>query len=64
LDQLDTELRTTYDSGKEVWLEATAIDELNSISRGAKWFELHAQPNALHERRDRGYNIRFIKIVP
>jgi hypothetical protein len=64
LDQLDTELRTSYNSGKEVWLEATAIDELNSISRGAKWFELHAQPNALYERRDRGYNIRFIKIVP
>lgn len=63
-DQLDTELRTSYDSGREVWLEATAIDELNSISRGAKWFELHAQPNTLHERRDRGYNISFIKIVP
>jgi hypothetical protein len=63
-DQLDTELRTSYVSGKEVWLEATAIDKLNSDSRGAKWFEQHAQANTLHEHRDRGYNIRFIKIVP
>ena len=63
-DQLDTELRTSYDSGREVWLEATAIDELNSISRGAKWLEQHAQASTLHKRRDRGYNIRFIKIVP
>jgi hypothetical protein len=63
-DQFEAELRKSYDSGKEVWVEATAIDELNSVSRGVKWFESHSQANTLHERRDRGYNIRFIRIVP
>ena len=64
VDQIDAELWKTYDSGKEAWLEATAIDQLKSTPAGAEWFARHAQPNTLHERRDRGYNIRFIKIAP
>ncbi len=61
---LEAELRTTYDSGKEAWLESSAIDQLKKTPAGSEWFARHSQANTLHERRDRGYNIRFIKIVP
>ncbi len=64
VDQLETELRKSNESGKEVWLEATAIDQLKGTPAGAEWLAQHAPPNTLHERRDRGYNIRFIKVVP
>jgi hypothetical protein len=59
---LDTELRNAYDSGKEVWLEASAIDQLQKSPEGQEWFARHARPETLHERRDRGYNIKFIKV--
>ncbi len=61
---LPAELRSNYESGKEVWIEATAIDQLQKTPAGVEWFARHAQTNTLHERRDRGYNIRFIKVVP
>ena len=62
--ELEAELRKASDIGKEAWMEATAIDHLKKSPAGAEWFGRHAQPNTLHERHDRGYNIRFIKIVP
>jgi len=63
-DQLETELRGNYDSGRETWVEATAVEQLKRLPAGEEWFARHAQPNTLHERSDRGYSIRFIKIVP
>jgi hypothetical protein len=63
-NQLEVELRKTYDSGKEAWLEATDIYELKNTPAGAEWITRYAQADTLHERRDRGYKIRFIKIVP
>jgi peptidoglycan/LPS O-acetylase OafA/YrhL len=62
--ELEAQLSKTNDGGKEAWLESTAIDQLKTTRAGEEWFARHAQPNTLHERRDRGYNIRFIKIVP
>ena len=62
--EFEAELRKTYDSGKEAWLEATAVGQLKKTPTGAEWFARHAQPDTLHERRDRGYNIRFIKVAP
>jgi hypothetical protein len=59
---LDTELRNAYDAGKEVWLEASAIDELQKTPEGREWFARHGRPETLHERHDRGYNIKFIKV--
>jgi len=61
---LEAELKTTYQSGNEAWLEASAIHQLKKTPAGSEWLTRHAQANTLHERRDRGYNIRFIKIVP
>jgi hypothetical protein len=62
--EFEAELKKTYDSGKEAWLEATAVGQLKKTPTGAEWFARHAQPDTLHERRDRGYNIRFIKVAP
>lgn len=59
---LDTELRNAYDSGKEVWLEASAIDQLQKTPEGREWLARHGRPETLHERRDRGYNIKFIRV--
>lgn len=62
--ELEAQLSKTNDSGKEAWLESSAIDQLKKTTAGEEWFARHARANTLHERRDRGYNIRFIKIVP
>jgi hypothetical protein len=62
--QLEVELQSTYDAGHEVWFEASAIDHLQKSQEGREWFSRHAREDARHERRDRGHNIKFIKIVP
>lgn len=59
---LDTELRNAYDAGKEVWLEASAIDQLQKTPEGREWIARHTRPETLHERRDRGSNIKFIRV--
>jgi len=62
--QLEAELRPVYESGNEAWLEEGAIDRLNGTQEGKAWFEQHAQKDTLRGRRERGHNIRFIKVVP
>jgi hypothetical protein len=64
LGQLQVDLRSTYDAGHEAWFEASAIDHLQKSQEGREWFSRHAREESRHERRDRGHNIKFIKIVP
>lgn len=64
LGQLQVDLRGTYDAGHEAWFEASAIDHLQKSQEGREWFSRHAREESRHERRDRGHNIKFIKIVP
>ena len=64
MKSLDAELQQANLSGQESWLDASAIDQLQKTPEGADWLARHARPETLHEKRDRGANLKFIKIVP
>ncbi|HKO60042.1 MAG TPA: hypothetical protein VJV03_02690 [Pyrinomonadaceae bacterium] len=63
-DQLDDELKQLYTDGRTAWLEASAIDQLSSSPAGMKWLAQHGRQETWHERKARGYNVKFIQVGP
>ena len=63
-DQVDAELRQLYSEGKTAWLEASAIDQLRSSVEGNQWLTQHGRLETWHERKARGYNVKFMQVGP
>ena len=56
--ELDRALAEGTESGKTVWLETTAIDNLS----GKNWFETHALKESAAELNNSAYRIRFVQV--
>ena len=62
-EALETEVKNITSNGGTVWLETTAIDQLNSTSEGTLWLEGHTKMESWRQLNDRGYRIRFVQLV-
>ncbi len=63
-EQMSTELDRIYDEGKTAWLEASAIDQLQTKPEGTEWLARHGRSETWRERKVRGYNVKFIQVGP
>ena len=63
-EQMGAELKQLDAEGKSAWLDASAIDELRSSPEGTDWLASHGQRETWHERKARGYNVKFIQVKP
>jgi hypothetical protein len=61
---MSAELKQVYEDGKSAWLEASAIDHLQSTPAGKEWLAKHGRLDTWRERKGAGYNIKFIQIRP
>ena len=64
LEQTQIELKQIYDQGKTAWLDASAIDQIMSRAEGGEWLARHGRTETWHERKARGYNVKFIQVGP
>jgi hypothetical protein len=62
--QLSTEVPASYNQGKSVWLETTAIDRLLMQPEGTEWLARHVKLESTRELVDRAYGIRFLQVNP
>jgi hypothetical protein len=58
----EAEIAATQSSGREVWLDRTAIDFLAKADPG--WFSAHTAGAQWVELRDRSHDIRFVRVTP
>jgi hypothetical protein len=56
--ELDRVIAESSASGKNVWLETTAIDNLS----GKSWFEIHSVKESHAELNNSAYRIRFVQV--
>lgn len=64
VERMSVELKQVYEDGKSAWLEASAIDHLQSTPAGKEWLAKHGRLDTWRERKAAGYNIKFIQIGP
>lgn len=64
LETLEMEITNSLISGGTVWLETTAIDQVNSTFEGAEWLDHHTTPESWRELNDSAYRIRFVNLKP
>lgn len=64
LSQLEAELKNVHESGKSTWLDASAIDHVTSMPGGREWLTQHAKQETWRQRSARGYNVKFVQVVP
>jgi hypothetical protein len=64
LVQMGDELKQVYEDGKTAWLEASAIDQLRANPEGTEWLSRHGRSETWRERKQRGYNVKFIQVRP
>jgi hypothetical protein len=57
-------LTETYNSGRTLWLDASALDRIASTQQGAAWLTTHARAETLREINNKSYYIKFVQIVP
>jgi hypothetical protein len=62
--QLSTEVPASYNQGKTVWLETTAVDRLLTQPDGTEWLARHIKQESTRELVDRAYRIRFLQLNP
>lgn len=60
--QLSTEVPASYNQGKTVWLETTAVDLLLKQPEATEWLARHAKLESTRELVDRAYRIRFLQL--
>jgi hypothetical protein len=58
----EAEIAATRRSGREVWLDRTAIDFLAKADPG--WFSAHTAGAQWLELRDRSHDVRFVRVTP
>jgi hypothetical protein len=62
--QLSTEVPASYNQGKTVWLETTAVDRLLKQPEGTEWLARHIKLESSRGLVDRAYRIRFLQLNP
>lgn len=61
---LEDEMRADYRAGRDVWLEATAIDELEKTDPGKQWLQAHADSRCRQKFVAGGYAMTFQQVFP
>jgi hypothetical protein len=61
---LEDEIRSVYLSGGSVWLETTALDEIQTNAEGRQWLSSHAETRCRKELSAKGYSMTYQQIFP
>lgn len=64
IDDLESEMRTIYEQGGDVWMETTAFEEFSRSDAGTEWLNIHRDKRSTFKLDDPAYNVILIKIVP
>jgi len=63
-EELMSDLRNFYSDGWTVWLDATAIERLNSTRAGSQWLKGHEKPDSRRALDESGFRFEFVEVVP
>lgn len=61
---LDGELNEVYRTEGTVWLETTAISQLESSIEGKAWLAAHSMPNCCKELNEGSYRLKLVQVFP
>lgn len=60
----EDELNSAYQSGRNVWLETSAILQLESTSAGQVWLSQHARADCRKELSSDSYFMKYVQVFP
>lgn len=60
----EDQVRAAYQSGGNVWLETTALDDIQASLSGKQWLSAHAQTRCRKELSAKGYSMKFQQVFP
>jgi len=61
---LDGDLNEVYRAKGTVWLETTALSQLESSSEGKTWLAAHSMPNCCKELNNGSYRMKLVQVFP
>ncbi|MDQ6652473.1 MAG: hypothetical protein M3Y84_06990, partial [Acidobacteriota bacterium] len=63
-DSFERELVEVYQADGTVWLETSAISQIESSMNGKAWLAAHSTPRHFKELNDGSYRMRFVQVFP